>query len=130
MAHSVWYMAMMGDGVWPSSRFMTSSSRQEEMSDDRPLLRVTELPTNHRQDERLLFFQMIILGNPGDDHLAEQMPLGTGDDHGPADLLRQAALDVFQQFRQSAVRELATPERPGHLATGRSCRYPPCPRGT
>src|SRR4051794_18808534 len=48
---------------------------EEEMSDDRELLRVTELPTDHRQDERLLF-QVIVLGDTGHDHLAEQMALG------------------------------------------------------
>ena len=39
------------------------------------------------------------------------MALGAGDDHRPPDLLGQAALDVFQQIRQSAVRALALPRR-------------------
>ena len=44
---------------------------EEEMLDDRPLLLVTDLPTDDRQDERLLLFQMIVLGDAGHDYLTE-----------------------------------------------------------
>lgn len=79
----------------------------QEVPDDLPLLRRTEPATDDRQDERLLFFEVVVLGDAGQDDRAEQMALGAGNEHRPSDLLRQTALDILQSIGQALVRQFA-----------------------
>ena len=86
---------------------------EEQVRDHLHLLRGTELPPDDRQDEGFFLFQVVILGDAGQDDGAEQMALSARDEHGPPDLLRQTALHGFQARGQAAVCRLAFP---GHRA--------------